>query len=95
MALTTYADLQAALGSWNVDKTDLPTADLITLAEARMSRDLRLRMQEVDSPLVTIAGSRTVALPANVIEPLALFLELAEGRRALTNAPGAMGKSVV
>ena len=93
MALNTYADLQAALGTWNVDKTNLPTADLIALAEARMSRDLRLRMQEVDNALSTSVGSRYVALPPNVVEPLALFLELAGGRCELVNAPDTMETS--
>ena len=82
MALTTYADLQAAIASWKNNRTDLPAADLIVLAEARLNRDLRLRTMEVDAALTAAVGSRRVALPAGFLEPLALFLELDDGGRA-------------
>ena len=47
MPITTYNELQAAISSW-LDRDDLSafTPDFITLAEARMSRELRLRVLE-------------------------------------------------
>lgn len=65
MTLSTYAGLQAALGTWASNRTDLPTADLITLAEAEMRAEtgLRLRVEEVDSALVGVVDSRKIALP--------------------------------
>ena len=72
MPLDTYAGLQAALGAWAVNRTDLPAADLVALAEARLNRDLRLRRMEVEAPLALSAGARLAALPDDFLEPLAL-----------------------
>ncbi len=87
MALATYADLKAALGTWNIDRTDLPAADLVALAEARLNRDLRLRTMEAEAALTGAEGSRFVALPADFLEPLELWLELASGRQGLDYVP--------
>lgn len=85
MALDTYAGLQAATGTWNVNRTDLPTADLIALGEARLNRDLRLRVMETESTLVGVVSSRYIALPSTFLEQLALWLNLTgSGRDALT-----------
>lgn len=48
MALSTFDDIVAALGSW-LERDDLTAraADFITLAEAQMNRTLRLRDMEV------------------------------------------------
>lgn len=83
MALDTYDNLQTALGSWAVNRGDLPTADLLTLAEARLNRDLRLRAQETEAPMVGVIGSRTIALPATFLEPLSFALICTTGRDEL------------
>jgi hypothetical protein len=59
----TYSDLQAAVQSW-VHRTDLASAipGFIQLAEAKMSRRLRLRQQEAIFPL-TASDANEVALP--------------------------------
>ena len=93
MALATYADLQAAIGVWNVDRTDLPAADLIALAEARLNRDLRLRAMEADQPLTAVIGARIIALPAGVLEPLALYIERDSGREAMRFLPAGLDTS--
>jgi hypothetical protein len=93
MSLQSYADLQAAIGTWNVNRTDLPATDLIALAEARLNRDLRLRVMETDNPLSAAIGLRTIPLPAGFLEPLALFLELASGREELAFVPDRMDTS--
>jgi hypothetical protein len=48
MAITTYAELQAAAANWLV-RGDLTARipEFITLAEARLNRVLRARMAEV------------------------------------------------
>ncbi len=93
MALATYDNLKTAIGTWNVNRTDLPTTDLVSLAEARLNRDLRLRVMETDQALTATAGARTVPLPAGFLEPLALFLLLGSGREALVFVPDQMETS--
>lgn len=63
MSITTYAELQASIGRW-LNRTDLAAVapDLITLAEARLNRSLRVRQMErnmaqtISDPVVTILG---------------------------------------
>ena len=93
MPLDTYDGLQAALGAWAVNRTDLPAADLVTLAEARLNRDLRLVRMEVEAPLALAAGARLAGLPADFLEPLALWIDAGAGRRALRFVPAAMPTS--
>ena len=84
MAITTYAELQAAAANWLV-RGDLTAriAEFITLAEVRLNRVLRTRLAEVEQGLTAIVGSRTVPLPAGFAEPLPLWLVKPEGRMAL------------
>lgn len=84
MALQTYTDLKASIAGF-LNRTDLTAVipDFITLAEARLNRDLRLRVMESDQPLSTVIGSRLVALPAGYLEPLALFHEWTSGRKPI------------
>lgn len=69
MALSTYTDLQASVASW-AHRSDLAALipDFVTLAEARISRDLRLRKQIVSTVLTCAANVQTVALPADWLE---------------------------
>lgn len=84
MAITTYAELQAAAANWLV-RADLTARipEFITLAEARLNRVLRARLAEVEQPLVGTVGARTMPLPAGFAEALALWIVRGDGRRAL------------
>ncbi len=65
MALSTYSELQAAVESW-LDRDDIPTTDLIRLAELDLARNLRKR---VLTGVVTLAtDSRTASLPSDCAE---------------------------
>jgi len=95
MAITTYAELQAAAANWLV-RADLAARipEFITLAEARLNRVLRARLAEVEAPLSGVAGARTLPLPAGFAEPLALWIVRATGREALPFiAPSLIGAS--
>jgi hypothetical protein len=69
MALATYTDLQASIANW-AHRSDLTAVipDFVTLAEARISRDLRLRKQIAMTTATTTAGVQAVALPADWLE---------------------------
>lgn len=69
MSLANYTDLQASIASW-LNRPDLTATipDFITLAEARIARDLRLRSQVVTATLTTTAGVQGVDLPAGWLE---------------------------
>ncbi|MCW5697218.1 MAG: hypothetical protein KIS96_10880 [Bauldia sp.] len=74
---TTYATLIAAVGEMR-ERSDaafvaqVPT--FVALAEAKLNRLLRLRVNEVEAPLAATPGSRALALPADFLDPVALFL---------------------
>lgn len=69
MALSNYTELQASVASW-MNRTDLGTVipDFVTIAEARIARDLRLRKQITSDTLTTSTTSRAVALPDDWLE---------------------------
>jgi hypothetical protein len=69
MSITTYAELQASVASW-LNRSDLTAniPDFITLAEAQMSTDLKTRSMEAKVTLATVAGTKTVALPTDMLE---------------------------
>ena len=81
MAITTYAELQAAAANWLV-RADLTARipEFIALAEARLNRVMRARLAEAEVSLSAGAGVRTLALPAGFTEPLRLWIERATGR---------------
>jgi hypothetical protein len=84
MALSTYSDLQSAVAAW-LDRTDLTARipDFITLAESRLNRTLRLRVQEVETALTVADQGTTVALPSGFVAPMALWVNDTNGRRLL------------
>lgn len=95
MAITTYAELQAAAANWLV-RADLAARipEFITLAEARLNRVLRARLAEVETALTGVVGARTLPLPAGFAEPLALWIAHGAGREALPFIePSLMGAS--
>jgi hypothetical protein len=82
MALATYSDLQTSIAAW-LKRSDLTSIipDFITLAEARIARDLRLRKQVVSTTLTTVANTQGVTLPSD-------FLEAENLTVASVNPPG-------
>ena len=78
MSITTYAELQTAVGAW-LNRSDLSTQipDFIDLAEARMTRLLRLRGSEQLSTTTYGAAdtTRRVGLPQRFKELLVLSLK--------------------
>lgn len=84
MAITTYAELQAAAANWLV-RGDLTARipEFIALAETRLNRVLRTRLAETEVALVATVGARTIPLPAGFTEPLRVWLERADGREEL------------
>lgn len=69
MTISTYANLQTSIASW-LHRSDLTAIipDFVALAEARIARDLRLRRMVSSATLVTVAGTQSVALPADYLE---------------------------
>lgn len=82
MAITTYAELQAAAANWLV-RADLAarTPEFIALAEARLNRVLRARLAETEATLTGVVGARTAPLPAGFAEALSLWRVRADGSR--------------
>ena len=65
MAISTYAELQTAVANW-LDRDDLTDriTEFISLAEAKMNRNLRISLMENVSTAITMAGgTRDYALP--------------------------------
>ena len=69
MALSTFTELKDAVADW-LDRSDLTTRipDFITLAEARLNRDLRIRPMEVRSTMETTSGQRYFNLPGGYLQ---------------------------
>lgn len=84
MAIANYADLQTSIANW-LKRSDLAAIipDFVTLAEARVARDLRLRKQVVNTTLSTVAGTQGVTLPSDFLEAENLTL-------SNTNPPGSL-----
>lgn len=76
MAITTYSELKTTLANW-AKRTDLTAmmGDFIALAESRIQRSMLARVQEVETELTMVPGSRYVALPADFDSPRALWLK--------------------
>jgi hypothetical protein len=62
MALTNYTDLQAAIATWLMGRTDLSVVipDFITLFEATANRRLRVRQQETATAITPVSGVATL-----------------------------------
>jgi len=91
MAITNYSELQSAAANW-LNRADLSSRipEFVALAEARINRDVILRMGESNEAVATVIGSRFIVLPGGFSEPLALFIERASGREPLTFVPNRM-----
>ena len=69
MAIGTYAELQTAVAIW-LDRGDLTDRiqEFIDLAEARMNRNLRLRLMEATATGTLTGGTRDYDLPTDFIQ---------------------------
>jgi hypothetical protein len=69
MAIGTYAELQTAVANW-LDRGDLTDriVEFIDLAEARMNRNLRLRLMETTATGTLTGGTRDYDLPTDFIQ---------------------------
>lgn len=67
MAITTYAELQTAMGNW-LDRSDLSSRlpEFITLFEADVNRQLRVRQQQTTATITITSGSGS--LPTDYLE---------------------------
>ncbi|HYE43309.1 MAG TPA: hypothetical protein VEA15_07925 [Caulobacteraceae bacterium] len=84
-----YAALQAAVGAWSFNRTDLPAAELVALGEARLNRDLKLRLAEEDVALTGVPGERLISLPADFVYVVDVWREDSAGRTRLVRmTPG-------
>ena len=88
MALSTYDDLKAAVADW-LERSDLAgrAGDFITLAEARLNRELRLAVMEGEVGLVAAPGAQALDLPADCGEALGLWREDGARRRPMRYRP--------
>lgn len=89
MALGTYSELQASVANWLARPSD-PTLvpfipDFVRLAEARISRDLRLRAMEQRA--TTEVNSAYLALPAGFLEMRSFHLDTNPATRLELVAP--------
>jgi hypothetical protein len=84
MAITTYAELQAAAANWLV-RADLTARipEFVALAEARLNRVLRARLAETDVALAAGVGARIIPLPAGFAEPLRVWIVRGQDREEL------------
>ena len=69
MALSTFTGLKESIADW-LDRSDLTARipDFITLAEARINRELRIRPMEVRSTMETTSGQQYFNLPGGYIQ---------------------------
>ena len=69
MALSTFTELKDAVADW-LDRSDLTARipDFIALAEARISRELRIRPMEVRSIMYTSPGQKYFNLPGGYLQ---------------------------
>lgn len=86
MALTSYAELVTAVGTW-LNRADLAAMvpDFITLFEARMNRELRTPRMEATAS--TSASSATIALPADFLSARAVYIDANPDRVLVAMSP--------
>lgn len=73
MALANYSDLTSAISTW-MNKNNLSgvAADFITLAEAHLNREVRIRQNMTTTQLSLVQGNSSVALPSDFLEDIEL-----------------------
>jgi hypothetical protein len=94
MALTSYTTLKTAVANY-LGRSDLTTQipDFITLAELRLSREIRTRKLLKSVTTSTAAGDSTVEIPSDFLEMRDLYLS-GNPRISLTyNSPSAFTRN--
>lgn len=88
----TFAGLKASLSSW-LHRSDLTDtiADLVVLAESRLSRDLRLQAQIDFATLACVADQNYVELPADYLEAKSITLVDDTGSPLTYQSPEQLG----
>lgn len=84
MAISNYTDLQQAVQDW-MDRSDISgnVADMITLAEARFNR--KLKVVETNATLTGTANSRSIDIASlDIVSPVALKVNDGNGEWGLT-----------
>src|SRR5512135_233471 len=76
MALTNYSDLKTTVANY-LGRTDLTSQipDFISLAELRLSRDIRTRKLLKSVTTTMTGGDPTVALPSDFLELRDIYLD--------------------
>jgi hypothetical protein len=77
MALDTYTNLKSTIANYlNRDDLTAYLGDFITLTEARLNRELRVReMVNTDTSITTVAGTQSYALPTGYIEATTVIFQ--------------------
>lgn len=87
MSLDSYANLKLEAANWLERSGDSTitgnVATFVTLAEARINRDLRLNAVEAEATLTGTLSSRSLSLPTGYIEAVALWLTTYGDRQPL------------
>lgn len=89
MAITNLTELKTAIGAWSKRPSVLTSdrsAELIALFEADANANLRLRENEISTPLVAVPPSSYIALPSNFQAPVSLH-ETTQWRRLTFTGP--------
>ena len=77
MALDTYSNLKTSIANY-LNRSDLTSylGDFITLTEARLYRELRVReMVNTDTSITTVAGTQNYSLPTGYIEATSVIYQ--------------------
>lgn len=88
MAISTYAELQTAVGDW-LHRADLSgkIPDFITLGETKLNREMRLFSMENAATVTTSTSDRFATLPTGFIEAIDLTLYSDDYPQTLTQVP--------
>jgi len=86
VAITTYGELKTAIQTWN-PHSDIPSVvdDLIDLAEARLSRELRCRRMVISQTGTLTSG--TLAVPTDLLEVVEIRCGSGTSERTLVKRP--------
>lgn len=78
MAFTSLDDLKSEIQNWSYNRDDsdfvAQLGNFVTLAESRLNVDLAITTAEVDTTLTGTTDSRSLTLPSDFLEPVALWL---------------------
>ena len=84
MALANYTDLVSSVSNW-LHRDDLTSIipDLVTLAESRISRDLKIQPLEKTTTILTVAGTQGYDFPSDMVSLVRMYVTDSEGNNSL------------